>query len=132
MALEERIVAWAKTRPSWQQEVMAKTAAGELFTDADCDRVVDDIVNPEPRRKVAFGLKNLPRVAAGDPPVRLLSIIDTDHVNALASEKPLTFVPAGLTIVYGDNGSGKVRVRSTAEKNNRSAASRRGLDRRIP
>ena len=107
MALEERIVAWAKTRPSWQQEVMAKTAGGIPFTDADCDRVVDDIVDPEPRRKVAFGLENLPRATSGDPSVRLFSIIDTDHVNALASEKPLTFAPAGLTIVYGDNGSGK-------------------------
>ena len=107
MALEERIVAWARTRPSWQQEVMAKTAAGEPFTDTDCDQVVDDIVSSKPRRKVAFGLENLPRVTSGDPPVRLLSIIDTDHVNALSSEKPLTFAPAGLTIVYGDNGSGK-------------------------
>ena len=107
MALEERIVAWAKTRPSWQREVMARTAAGIPFSDEDYDRVVDDIAGPEPRRQIAFGLENLPRALSGDPAVRLISIVNTEHVNALASENPLSFAPAGLTIVYGDNGSGK-------------------------
>ena len=54
-----------------------------------------------------FGLENLPQVTAGHSPVRLISIADLQHVNALASDKPLTFEASGFTIVYGHNASGK-------------------------
>ena len=107
MALEERIVAWSKERPKWQREVMRRTATGDLFSDEDYDRLVDDIVAPDPGPEVAFSLEHLPNTATEDPSVRLLSIAQTEHVNALASNQPLTFEPNGLTIVYGDNGSGK-------------------------
>ena len=107
MALEERIVAWSKERPAWQREIMCRTATGDLFSNEDYDRLVDDIVAPNPGPEVVFGLDHLPKAVAEDPSVRLISITKTEHVNALASVQPLTFEPNGLTIVYGDNGSGK-------------------------
>jgi energy-coupling factor transporter ATP-binding protein EcfA2 len=55
----------------------------------------------------SFGLEHLPQVRAGDPPVTLVSIAHPEHVNALTSDKPLTFEEVGLTIIYGDNASGK-------------------------
>ena len=107
MALEERIVAWSKGRPAWQRETMRKAAIGELLSDADYDCLVADIVAPGSGPKVDFGLEHFPKIAADDPSVRLVSITKTEHLNALASDQPLTFAPDGLTIVYGDNGSGK-------------------------
>ena len=107
MPLEERIVAWSKERPAWQREVMRRTATGDFLSDEDYDRLVDDIVAPDLGSEVAFGLEHLPKAADDDPSVRLISIAKTKHVNALASGQPLTFKPNGLTIVYGDNGSGK-------------------------
>ena len=107
MTLEEQIVAWGKGRPVWQREVMRRTAIGDLLSDKDYDRLVADIVAPDSGPEVAFGLEHLPKATAEDPSVRLISIATTEHVNALASDHPLTFEPNGLTIVYGDNGSGK-------------------------
>ena len=107
MALEELIVRWSKERPAWQREVMRRTATGDLLSDEDYDRLVEDIVVPDPGAEVAFGLEHLPKAAAEDPSVQLISIAKTEHVNALASDQPLTFEPNGLTIVYGGNGSGK-------------------------
>ena len=107
MALEARIVAWSRERPAWQRDVMRKTAIGALLSDEDYDRLVDDIAAPEAGSDVAFGLEHFPRSAPEDPGVRILCISKTAHVNALASDRPLTFEPSGLTIVYGDNGSGK-------------------------
>ena len=107
MALEERIVTWSRERPAWQRDVMRRTAIGELLSDEDYDRLVDDIAAAKPDPDVAFGLEHFPKSAPEDPPVRILSILSTAHVNALSSEQPLTFEPNGLTIVYGDNGSGK-------------------------
>ena len=54
-----------------------------------------------------FGFEHLPQDTADHPPVRLVSIAEPRHVNAISSEDPLTFQACGLTIVYGDNGSGK-------------------------
>ena len=107
MALEERIIDWSQARPAWQREVMIRTATGDLLSASDYDRLIDNILAPDPRREVTFSLEHLPKPAADDPSVRLTSIVKTEHVNAIASDVALTFKPDGLTIVYGDNASGK-------------------------
>jgi hypothetical protein len=107
MALEEQIVKWSETRPAWQRDVLRRVATGVALSGADYDQLIDDMLSGQQPDDVTFGLAELPQVAAEDPPVRLLSIAEPEHVNALASDQPLTFEACGLTIVYGDNGSGK-------------------------
>lgn len=108
MALEEDIVSWSKDRPAWQRDVMRRTAEGVLLSDDDYDQLVEDVLKaPDAAPGAAFGLEHLPKVSAEDPPVRIVSIAKPEHLNALASDQPLTFELTGLTIVYGDNGSGK-------------------------
>lgn len=107
MALEEQIVEWSRTRPPWQRAVLSRVAAGDLLADQDYAQLVEDIVTSKLAPKVQFGLAQLPQTAPGGVPVRLVSIEKPEHVNALASETPLTFESKGLTIIYGDNASGK-------------------------
>jgi energy-coupling factor transporter ATP-binding protein EcfA2 len=107
MALEELIVAWSKDRPAWQREVMRRVAAGDVLTDGDYDRLVEDILSAKQFPVPTFGLEQLPQRVPEDPSVRVLSIEKPEHVNALESKDPLTFEKHGLTIVYGDNASGK-------------------------
>jgi AAA15 family ATPase/GTPase len=78
-----------------------------VLSDGDYDRLVEDIVSEKQLVEPEFGPEQLPHTAADDLPVRLLTIEKPQHVNALESKQPLTFEPLGLTIVYGDNGSGK-------------------------
>ena len=85
---------------------MRRVAAGDVLSDEDYDPLVEDIVEAK-ELPPPFGLEHLPKAAAEDLPVRLVSIAKPEHVNALESDQPLTFEPQGLTIVYGDNGSGK-------------------------
>jgi energy-coupling factor transporter ATP-binding protein EcfA2 len=107
MALEEDIVSWSKERPAWQREVMRRVAMGDALSDSDFEKLVEDIVNATEIPSPEFGIEQLPHAASEDPPVCLLSIEKPEHVNALESQEPLTFEQQGLTIVYGDNGSGK-------------------------
>lgn len=107
MALEQQIVAWSKTRPAWQRAVMRRTAVGDPLSNEDYDQLVEDILAPTARVEDTFGLEHFPKTGTDDPPVRLVSIAEPEHVNALESDQPLTFEANGLTIVYGDNGSGK-------------------------
>src|ERR1041385_2905743 len=107
MALEEQIVAWSKERPAWQREIMRRVAAGPVLTDADYVWLIEVITEETPIPEPSFGLEQLPQVQASASSVRLLEIRAADHVNALESKEPLTFGAQGITIVYGDNGSGK-------------------------
>ncbi len=107
MALEELIVEWSKERPAWQREVMRRVASGEVLTDADYQTLVTAIVTQADGPESTFTLEHLPQAAEDDAPVRLVEVRQPDHVNALESNDPLSFGSQGITIVYGDNGSGK-------------------------
>lgn len=107
MALEELIIAWSKERPAWQREVMRRVAAGDVLSDDDYETLVEDIVKAKELPVPKFGLEQLPQAASEDLSVCLVAIEKSEHVNALESQDPLTFGQQGLTIVYGDNGSGK-------------------------
>lgn len=107
MALEEQIIEWSQTRPPWQRAVLRRVATGNLLTDGDYDQLVEEIVGSKPTPDVNFGLGELPQTDPADLPVRLVSIEKPEHVNALESDEPLTFEANGLTIIYGDNASGK-------------------------
>lgn len=107
MALEELIVAWSTERPTWQREVMRRVAAGDVLSDDDYDTLVEDMVKARELPAPQFGLRQLPQAASEDVPVCLVAIEKPQHVNALESQEALTFELQGLTIVYGDNGSGK-------------------------
>lgn len=107
MALEELIVAWSKERPAWQREVMRRVAAGEVLSEDDYENLVQQVLETKELVVPQFGLEHLPQAAPEDLPVCILAIDKPRHVNALESKEPLTFEPKGLTIVYGDNGSGK-------------------------
>jgi energy-coupling factor transporter ATP-binding protein EcfA2 len=107
MALEEDIVSWSKERPAWQREVMRRVAAGDVLSGGDYETLVEDIVKAKELPPPQFGLEQLPQAAPEDLPVCLVAIAKTEHVNALESQEPLTFEQQGMTIVYGDNGSGK-------------------------
>ncbi|MEQ8766845.1 MAG: ATP-binding protein [Planctomycetota bacterium] len=107
MPLEEDIVAWSATRPAWQRRILKRIATGDLPTGADYESLVDGLVAGESFEDVTFGLEELPQAAPGDPPVSLLSITEVEHVNALDSSEPLTVEPTGITLIYGNNGSGK-------------------------
>jgi energy-coupling factor transporter ATP-binding protein EcfA2 len=107
MTIEENIVSWSKERPAWQREVMRRVAAGDVLSDVDYETLVEDIVRAKELPPPEFGLEQLPQVESEDLPVCLVEIKKLEHVNALESHEPLTFAQQGLTIVYGDNGSGK-------------------------
>lgn len=107
MTLEESIVAWSKERAAWQRDVMRRVAAGDVLSNEDYDALVEVVIEARDLPASQFELAQLPQTAAQDLPVSLRAIKSPQHVNALESSTPLTFESQGLTIVYGDNGSGK-------------------------
>ena len=107
MPLEERIVAWSKSRPTWQRIVLREVAVGSPMSPEALGQLVDAMVADKSIGDADLELGQLTTSAAEAPPVSLHSISEPTHVNALSTTTPLTFPERGLTVVYGDNGSGK-------------------------
>jgi len=108
MALAEDLLTWAATRPWWQQQILARHAEGGTFTAADYSVIAESLLvdAPTPPRGGWLGGTLEPAPSDGEQ-VRLLGIGNLANINALVPDQHLTFGSSGLTVVYGDNGSGK-------------------------
>ena len=107
MPLEEGIVAWSKQRPRWQQIVLRGVANGLPLSDEALEQLIDAEVVGKPLPPDELEIGQLVASETKALPVSLESVSEPTHVNALSTTTPLTFPRGGLTIVYGDNGSGK-------------------------
>jgi energy-coupling factor transporter ATP-binding protein EcfA2 len=107
LSIEEQIVEWAATRAAWQRVVLRRIAHGEQISDDDIVAIADGTLNNTWTDEEVFALTDMPTSASAGQTVRLLEIGNVQFVNALQQDQPLKFEPNGLTIVYGDNGSGK-------------------------
>ncbi|MCZ2847417.1 AAA family ATPase [Modestobacter sp. VKM Ac-2978] len=107
MSIEDEITAWAATRPVWNTQVLQALMTGAVISDETVASIADHLVDGSP---VALApALPVPAGAAttGTNTVTIHGISNTQDVNALARDQHLTFAPAGVTVVYGENGSGK-------------------------
>ena len=107
MTIEQDIGIWALTRSAWQQDVLIELSRGKAYDDQkQIAELADRVLRPTssaPNGAAAgltLGNAELKRV-------RLKCVCSVKGVNALAQDQTLSFASDGLTIVYGDNGSGK-------------------------
>jgi energy-coupling factor transporter ATP-binding protein EcfA2 len=98
--------AWAKNRPRWQQDALRRLVlAGEL-TNKDIEELAT-ICQDEKAPFAPITDAEIASEAASNEAIALLSIQNPTGVNALAPEQKLEFAREGMTVIYGDNGSGK-------------------------
>jgi len=106
MTIADEIFAWAASRPPWQLAVLTALAAGQVIDDTATAQIADALLDGTPAAMaLAPAAVAVPQAAVGT--VTVLGIREARAVNALAEGQQLTFGPTGLTVVYGDNGSGK-------------------------
>lgn len=118
LQLSSLIIEYAKSLPAWQK-ILAKAAfehEGDLSQAKEIDAAISRFLkecNPPLSDKVTGEeeisyIDSLQAVATQNNSVvpRLIEISEYQNVNALSDGQKITFAPK-LTIVYGENGSGK-------------------------
>jgi energy-coupling factor transporter ATP-binding protein EcfA2 len=105
MTIGDDIGRWAATRPVWQQEILQTLADGLPITEAELAAAIASLLDP-PSTGPAKPL-NLAIASSDDVTVTLTALRGCKGVNALAEGQELDFATGGLTVIYGDNGSGK-------------------------
>jgi hypothetical protein len=110
MAILEEIETYFAKQPNWQQRAFAELRGGRKIDTEFCWELKESCLEgaegvAKPASKSTLNVAN---AAIPDPSsVRLLGIEKVERINRLAANQSLKFASDGLTVVYGDNGSGK-------------------------
>jgi hypothetical protein len=107
LTIEEEIVKWAHGRSQWQQNVLCKLASGHTYTDDEIANLADQLIAGETSGSEQLAAEAIPVVKDEESAIALLSISDPKGINALLRDQAMPFAETGLTVVYGDNASGK-------------------------
>src|SRR6266478_7484422 len=108
-AVYRDVLEWSGSLPTWQHEVLRRLLHAKALSDAEVSEIADHAVAEFEQQPATFqrlSLSDFPAVAAGSGRVKLFAMKRLRNVNALREDQELTFGPE-LTVVYGENASGK-------------------------
>ena len=99
------ILSWSNKCPKWQQDALRRLSSGRELAENDIKELVSLCKgNDQGYNAPAEASHQAPRKSAA---VKIKAIHGVENINALQSGQHLTFCKEGVTVVYGDNGSGK-------------------------
>lgn len=108
-AINEDIFRWLEKRPTWQRNLFQRVVRNQAIDNSYIEQLVDLLVASETviPETPTLTIDELPQGGDTKESIAICSVGDLQGVNALLSGQTLRFSPTGMTIVYGDNGSGK-------------------------
>lgn len=130
MAFDD-VLEWSKKQPDWAKDALRRVvvASGYKLGEKEQEEVlarvkhVNGITSDPAPACIALSEEHLPKeVAVGAGRTVLCSISEVKNVNQLATDQVLPFATDGITLIYGDNGSGKSGYCRIAKKLCRSIA----------
>ncbi|MCX5813340.1 MAG: AAA family ATPase [Proteobacteria bacterium] len=112
MILQE-ILRWSEGLPEWQSDAIARLLARQALVPGDVDdlfallKAEHGVPDPKGRKPNRLTADQIPAPLEVSTHVELRAMKNLRHVNAIAEKQVLPFGASGLTVIYGDNGSGK-------------------------
>ena len=113
MSILQEILVWTKGLTAWQSDAVARLLAKQTLTAEDQDdlfallKAAHGIPDPKDRNPKPLTADQIPAPVKATMHVELHAIKNMRHVNAIAENQHLPFSATGMTVIYGDNGSGK-------------------------
>lgn len=113
MSILQQVLDWTKGISAWQSDAIARLLAKQKLDPEDIDdlyallKTEQGIVDDKGRVAKPLDADQIPAPVKPSTQVTLLAIKNLVNVNAIAENVKLPVAQSGLTIVYGDNGSGK-------------------------
>lgn len=113
MAILQEILVWTQGIPAWQSDAVSRLLAKQTLTSQDYEdlyallKLAHGIPDPKNRQPQPLTANQIPAQVAATTHIELRAIKNLRNVNAIAENQQLAVGPAGMTVIYGDNGSGK-------------------------
>ena len=99
------VLDWSVTCPPWQRDALRRLITAGALQPADHDELVGICKGNQPAVFLQPNDLHLP--AVGHEVINLRQVHSVQHVNTLAGNQKLILQEHGMTVIYGDNGSGK-------------------------
>ena len=109
----DKIIHWASKQPDWQQDALRRIAVTSVLSDSDISEILANLKHanglPQESELILQPLakEHLQIDHHKAPLAHICSIDRVKNVNRLAQGQELNFALDGITLIYGDNGSGK-------------------------
>lgn len=102
--IQQDIVSWFKTLKGWQQELAYRLLTKPGLLEEDLNDIIEMLKGGTP-----FNNKDFPNVGVSilGNPTCIVSIDSVNDIEQLSPRNPLVFAENGITVVYGNNGTGK-------------------------
>jgi len=113
MSLLHDIYEWSANLEPWQSDAVRRLFQKQTLDAGDYDDLYAllkssrGLPDPQNRQPQPLSAADLPAASSHGVPITLVAMKDLDNVNRIVRNQVLKFAPIGLTVVYGDNGSGK-------------------------
>ena len=113
MAILNEIIDWVENKPVFWQIAIDRLIRNNSLSDGDIDELkqickVDFGLSKVEFNQINFNdLREFADNSTSREDLILSKIFNISNINALSETSELKFAPNGLTLVYGDNGSGK-------------------------
>lgn len=113
MTILQEILNWSQGLPAWQSDAIARLFEKQTLSTEDLEdlfallRAEHGIPDAKGRTAKKLKAEQIPVATPSNTYVEVLAMKNLRHVNAIAEKQRLAFGPKGLTVIYGDNGSGK-------------------------
>jgi hypothetical protein len=112
MGTYQEILGWARSREAWQQEAIRRLVKTDALNEDDFGSLLAMVkakhgLGDAAAAATPLAEADLPQQEASGHPVRLVRLGPAQNVGLLAPTESLEFAPVGLTVIYGDNASGK-------------------------
>ena len=125
---DENLVTWANKHAPWVRDALRRHATSQWYVLSDADK---GAIRERVRHAAGFEFEQPPAceplapyhvkpTTVPDTRVVLCSLGPVKHLNRLASDQRMRFATDGLTVIFGDNGTGKSGYARVAKKMCRS------------
>lgn len=108
MSIWSEIINWLHNRPNWQQEAAERILKNGFLSETDIDELttLSKTIKGQEKTKT-HNFLGLGTSATNCSDLYLNSIGEIEGIDNLAPRKPLEFDKTNITVIYGNNGSGK-------------------------
>ncbi len=113
MTILQEILKWTQGLPAWQSDAIARLFTKQSLTPADLEDLLallkaeHGIPDSKGRSANRLTAQQIPSATPSNVHIEILAMKNLRQVNAIAKDQRLGFGAKGITVIYGDNGSGK-------------------------
>lgn len=107
VGIEEELATWINVQDAWRRHAIELLCDKSVLLDDAAEALVRLAISPTTQPTTRIGPDDLPGRTGASPQVSISSISGLTGINRLASDQELSFASRGITVVYGDNASGK-------------------------